>query len=92
MAKSKTRRKSSADIQAEKFTVVPGIDFRSLILERLEKIGRSRYWLANNGMVDLAPNSVMRYLNGTHDAHGRAIGQMMCAVGLRVEAQAGFAA
>ena len=75
-----------------KFTPVKGLDLRETIDAQLKKLGRSRYWLAHSGMVDLAPNSVMRYLNGTHDAHGEAIGQMMSATGLVVQPLHGFAA
>ena len=79
-------------LENEQYPALKGVDLRQMIIDQLAKIGRSRYWLAHNGMVSLAPNSVMRYLNGTHDAHGQAIAQMMCAVGLKVEPLPGFAA
>jgi len=59
-------------------------DIRDKINRQLARSGRSIYWLANSGKVDMAPNSVYRYLSGNHDTTGQKIEQMMDAVGLKI--------
>lgn len=62
----------------------PASRIRDRINTQLSRNNRSIYWLANSGKVDMAPNSVYRYLSGSHDTTGAKIEQMMDAVGLKI--------
>lgn len=72
---------------AEKGGVSPTpIDIRKLITDRLEFLGRTRYWLAHCGLHDMAPNTVMRYLadEPKHDMTGDNLAQILAVLGLTI--------
>ncbi len=60
---------------------------RDIINYRLESMGQSRYAVANSGMVDLAPATVYRYLNGETDSVASNVEQLLRACGLRIVAE-----
>ena len=73
MAASRTR-----DQQAEP------VDLRQVIVDRLEELGKSRYWLAAHPSFPGSSDAVYRYLRGEVDGLGESIGWMLSLLGLGV--------
>lgn len=59
------------------------MNIRQQILDRLDELGRSRYWLANADH-SLHPQTVYRYLRGDGDLTGARLAELMEAVGLEI--------
>lgn len=60
------------------------MDFRKIILDELERQGRSKYWLAENPGCGVHKNGVYVYLRGESNGTGPAIGAMLDALGLKI--------
>lgn len=59
-------------------------DVRSAILDRLEQLGRSRYWLAEHPDLELSSSAVYRYLRGEIELTTDSVGPLLDALRLQI--------
>lgn len=77
------------DRKVKQSRMIERADFREIILAELERIGRSRYWLAHAVSADpkssVNERAVYRYLAGKGDTTGAAIASAFAVLGIRVK-------
>jgi len=62
------------------------LGLRQIILERLEVLGRSRYWLANKAQAEGLANreTIFRYLRGERDTSATVAAGLLDMLGLDI--------
>lgn len=60
------------------------MDIRKIILDELERQGRSKYWLAENPGCGTHKNAIYAYLRGESDSSGQNIAAMLNALNLSI--------
>ena len=63
---------------------MPSIDIRSLIVEEVDHQYENRWAFANEFGDVTTPQTVMRYLNETHDMKSELVGVLMHRLGMQV--------
>lgn len=61
------------------------MDFRKIILNELEKQGRSRYWLAQSCKDSMAESTIYGYLAGENRLSDDKLAVLLKALGVRID-------
>lgn len=66
------------------------LELRLIILERLEQLDRSRYWLANQAQAEGLANreTIYRYLRGERDTSATVAAGLLGILGLEIRPRA----
>lgn len=59
-----------------------GIDIRKIVADRLERIGRTQYWLAKQ--IGMSRQGVWNYMNRKSDMNSETLDKVLEALGLEV--------
>ncbi len=60
------------------------MDIRQIIMDELERQGRSKYWLAENPGCGVHQNIIYAYLRADSDTSGETVAKMLTALRLRI--------
>lgn len=60
------------------------MDIRKLVLKRLKRLKRSRYWLANQPGLSCRPETVYRWLRGDQDLTSGYLGEVLNCLDMRI--------